>query len=153
MENNAIQIIEKEPYYHDSPFTGNCWMYPTYMVKDGKEYFMFNRRDPDDSWKLEENERRKQQLLSTGGAFMRFHGFYAHPIEMLAEVAKRKHHFTDPEKMYYCDIEDHGFLDFHGNRREVSAAFHYRIYDVELATKVKKAVEAINREDWANVEL
>ena len=140
MENNTIQIIEKEPYFHNSPFTGGCWMYPTYMVKEGKEFFMFNRRVPDDSWKLKEDERRKEQLISTGGAYMTFNGFYPNPMDMLAEVAERKHHFTTPDSMYWASIEERGFLDFHGNRCEVSAAFHYRIYDVELAEKVKKAV-------------
>ena len=47
-----IEFIEKEPYYDYSTFTGQCYMYPTFMVKDGKEYFMFNRLDPDDGWKL-----------------------------------------------------------------------------------------------------
>ena len=40
-----IEFIEKERYYDDSAFTGQCWMYPTFMVKDGIEYFMWNRRE------------------------------------------------------------------------------------------------------------
>ena len=30
-----IEIIEKEAYLDDSPFSGQCLMYPTYMRKDG----------------------------------------------------------------------------------------------------------------------
>lgn len=149
---STIQIIEKKPWFDQSPFTGSCWMYPTYMVKDGKEYFMFNRREPDDSWKLEADERRKQQLIASGGAYMTFNSFYPHPLEMLAEVAERKHHFTEPDKMYWSSIEAQGFVDFHGNRREVSAAFQYRIYDPELAAKIEAVVEHINREDWAGAK-
>ena len=63
-----IEFIEKEPYYDYSTFTGQCYMYPTFMVKDGKEYFMFNRLDPDDGWKLRENEDRKKFLASKDGA-------------------------------------------------------------------------------------
>ena len=143
-----IEIIEKEAYLDDSPFSGQCWMYPTYMRKDGKELFMFNSREPDDKWKLEENEERKKQLISNDGAYFRFNGFYTNPLEMLKEIAERQHHFTEPDNMYYSTIEKNAYLDFHGNRREVSAAFFYRIYDVEMAVKIKKAVELINREEW-----
>lgn len=145
-----IQIIEKAPHRDESPFIGSCNLYPTYMVKDGREYFMFNRREPDDRWRLEANETRKTFLIANDGAYFKFNGFYDDPMAMLAEVARRKHHFTDPENMYYCSIEECGYIDFHGNRREVSAAFHYRIYDPVLAARVQRAVERINREDWEN---
>ena len=145
---NAIQIIEKEPYFYQSPYSGNCYMYPTYMVKDGKEFFMFNRREPDDSWELRKNDERKNHLLSTGGAYFKFNGFYDDPIEMLAKIVERKHHFTDPKSVWWSDFERNGFVDFHGNRCEVSAAFHYRIYDRGLAAKIEKAVGHINREEW-----
>lgn len=144
-----IEIIEKERYYDDSLFTGQCFMYPTYMVKDGKEYFMFNRREPDDKWKLEENEDKKKQLISNDGAYMTFYG-YENPFEMIREIAKRKHHFTEPKDLYRCGIDKNGFLDFHGNRHEVSAAFFYRIYDETLARKVQKAVDYLNKEEWEN---
>lgn len=144
-----IEIIEKERYYDDSPFTGRCFMYPTFMVKDGKEYFMFNRREPDDSWKLDEMERRKKQLIETGGAYFKLHGFYGDPTEMILAIANRRHHFVEPDDLYYGQLEN-GFLDFHGNLKEVSAAFFYRIYDEELARKVQRAVEHLNREKWEN---
>lgn len=146
-----IEIIEKERYYDDSLFTGQCYMYPTYMVKGGKEYFMFNRREPDDSWNIKKNEMRKKQLIETEGAYFKFNGLYSDPLEMIEEIAERKHHFTDPDSMYYCGIEECGFLDFHGNRNEVSAAFHYRIYDKGLAEQIQKAVEMLNAENWPGV--
>lgn len=31
-----IKFIEKERYYDDIPYTGSCYYYPTYMVKDRK---------------------------------------------------------------------------------------------------------------------
>ena len=36
-----------------------------------------------------------------------------------------------------------GFVDFHGNRNEVSAAFHYRIYDKALIERIRTAVAPI----------
>lgn len=141
-----IEFIEKEKYHDDDPFVG-CDMYPTYMVKDGKEYFMFNRRDPDDKWKLEENEQRKKRLIETNGKYFSFHGFYSDPLEMLIDVANRKHHFSQPDILYYGSL-DKEYLDFLGNLKEVSAAFHYRIYDRRLGEKIQKVVEFLNQEDW-----
>lgn len=144
-----IEIFEKERYYDDSPFTGQCYMYPTFMRKDGKEVFMFNRREPDDSWKLRENEERKAFLIAHDGKYFKFNGFYDDPFEMLKEMAERRHTFTESEeKNYWCSFEENGFIDFHGNRREVSAAFHYRIYDPEMAQKIKEAVHHIHRKEW-----
>lgn len=146
---NTIQIIEKEPWFDNSMFTGNCYMYPTYMVKDVKEFFMFNRREPDGSWVLEEDERRKNHLLSTGGAYFRIHGFYDDPMEMLAKIVERKHHFESaPQKMFSCSIDKEGYVDFMGNRREVAAGFYYRIYDADLTEKIKAAVDRIIRGQW-----
>ncbi|WP_191396143.1 hypothetical protein [Flavonifractor sp. An306] len=139
-----IEFIEKEPYYDDSMFTGRCNMYPTFMVKDGKEYFMFNRRAPDDSWRLQENEERKKFLASKGGAYFKIFGYYDDPMAMIDEIRERKHTFTNPDDLF-ADCRGHdgcgeGFVDFHGNRREVSAAFYYRIYDEALLEKIRTAV-------------
>lgn len=139
-----IEIFEKERYYDDSTFTGQCYMYPTYMRKDGKEYFMFNRREPDDAWQLQANEDRKAFLIANGGKYFKFNGFYDDPFEMLEEIKERKHTFSEPEnKIYACSFEENGFIDFRGNRREVSAAFHYRIYDREMAEKIQEIVHGI----------
>lgn len=142
-----IEFFEKERYYDDSIFTGQCWMYPVFMLKDGKEYFVQNRREPDDSWKQEELYDRKAELLANNGAYFRFHGFYADPLEMLKEMAERGHTFTEPDRLFVdCRSPKsygEGFVDFHGNRNEVSAAFHYRIYDAALLEKIKEAAAPI----------
>ena len=138
-----IEFIEKERYYDDSAFTGQCWMYPTFMVKDGIEYFMWNRREPDDSWKVKKREGQKAELLANGGAYFHFHGIYADPFEMLAEMERRGHTFTEPDNLFVDCLETGGFVDFHGNRNEVSAAFHYRIYDKALIERIRAAVARI----------
>ncbi|MEY8233212.1 hypothetical protein AALA82_16535 [Oscillospiraceae bacterium 50-16] len=142
-----IEFIEKERYYDDSLFTGQCWMYPTFMVKDGIEYFMWNHREPDDSWTLKERESQKAELLSNHGTFFHFHGIYADPFEMLAEMEHRGHTFTEPDNLFVdCRKNPRcggGFVDFHGNRNEVSAAFHYRIYDEALLERIRAAVALI----------
>lgn len=148
-----IEFIEKAPKWDDNPFVGGCYLYPNYMVKDGKEYFMFSRRDPCDSWMRTQDEARKKQLLENGGKFFRLHGFYYDPFTMLAEVIERQHHFTEPSKMYYASLEESGFVDFHGNRKEVSAAFSYRIYDPDMAAKIRRIAELINEGRWDDPEL
>ena len=138
-----IKFIEKKPYKDESPYAGNCTMYPTYMVlENGEEHFMYNRRVPDDSWVLTLEEERKKQLVQNGGKYFKFHGLYDNPIEMLQEIAKKQYHFSEKES----DLLDD--LDFYGNLCEVSAAFYYRIYDKELMKKVKKYVTAIREEKY-----
>jgi hypothetical protein len=146
-----IEFIEKERCYDDSWFTGQCWMYPVFMLKDGKEYFVQNRREPDDSWKQKELEGRKAELIANDGAYFRFNGFYPDPLKMLAEMEEQGHTFTEPDSLF-VDCQNsksygEGFVDFHGNRKEVSAAFHYRIYDLDLLKAVEKSARKIARKD------
>lgn len=148
-----ITFIEKDGYYDESLFTGSCHMYPTYMIKNGKEHFIFNRREPDDKWVLEKNEARKKQLIETDGKYFKFNGFYDNPFDMLKSIVERKHHFTSPENIYYGDMKESHYFDFHGNRKEVSAAFHYRIYDEEIAVKIQNVVNFINCERWKEAEI
>lgn len=143
-----ISFIEKEKYYEDSLFTGHYYYYPNYMVKDGKEFFLFDRREPDDEWRLEANEARKYQLIKNQGKYFKFNGFYDNPLDMFKEIIERKHHFTKPDKMYCADLDKYGYLDFLGNRDEVSDSFYYRIYDNELAHTIQKIVKYINDEKW-----
>lgn len=142
-----ISFIEKEPWHDNSPFTGACDMFPVYMVKDGKELFVMNRRVPDDSWKAAELEEIKKLLMETGGAYTKFHGIYRNPLDMLKEIVERKHTFREPDKLFILS-ENRGFTDFHGNRNEVSAAFHYRLYEADFIGIVQKISGYINNRDW-----
>lgn len=145
---SEIQFIEKEPWRNTDPFTGGCDMYPTYMVKDDGEFFMFNRRSDEPSYKNAENESRKQQLINNGGRFFRFCGYKETPNEYLRAVIERQHTFV---KSYHPEVEwskDGKICDFSGNLREVSAAFHYRIYDNELATHIETIVGFIHKKKY-----
>ena len=57
------------------------------------------------------------------------------------------HTFTEPDNLFVDCCENPkrggGFVDFHGNRNEVSAAFHYRIYDMALIERIRTAVTRI----------
>ena len=146
-----ITFIEKEKYYDNSPFIGQCYYYPTYMIKNGKEYFIFNRREPDEQYKIEEQKMYKQQLIETDGKYFTFYSFYKNPFEMLQEIIKRKHCFSNPKKLFDGDINN-GYLDFHGNRKEVSAVFKYRIYDAAIVENLQNIVKCINTNKWREAQ-
>lgn len=145
---DCIQFIEKEPWRNNDRFTGDCDMYPTFMVKDGEEYFMFNRRSIETSYEAEERETHKKQLLDNDGKFFRFYGYKESPQEYLRVMIERRHTF---DKFSHKEVEwseDRMFCDFSGNSREVSAAFKYRIYDKELATSIEKIVGLIHKKKY-----
>ena len=145
-----IEIIEKEPWWDDSPFTGQHWMFPTYMVKDGAEHFMYNRSSTESTIDKNERESRKKQLLGNGGMFMRFNGYKDNPLAYLWSVVKRKHSFVPCGYRPAIDRsqEEIGCVDFHGNLKEVSAAFCYRIYDDELLTLVEATYNLIEAKKY-----
>lgn len=144
-----IEIYETEPWFNSDWITGPAWMYPTVMKKDGREFFMFNRRDPDETYRLNEQEAFKKMLIANDGKYFKFNGFYDDPFEMLREVAERKHTFT--EKIEKVLDYSGNTLNFHGNRREVSAAFFYRIYDGEMQAKIEEAVKHIFAKEYGEV--
>lgn len=147
-KNKNIQFVEKEPWYDNRMFIGHRHRYPVYMVKDNVEYFMFNRSSKQASWDIEKDESRKQQLLNNGGRFFCFHGYKDTPYEYLQMVIARRHTF---EKFSHKEVEwseDGMFCDFQGNLKEVSAAFHYRIYDKDLVANIEKIVGLIHKKKY-----
>lgn len=148
-----IELIEKEPFTYRDPFIGETYA-PSFMVKDGQEYFVCNRVVREGSGGANGNycdesalglERVKQFLIQNDGTYFNFFGFYDDPFDMLKEMASREHTFCSPETLLDdCrGIKGYGmgFVDFLGNRNEVSAAFHYRIYDMEMLERLKEALE------------
>lgn len=143
-----VEFIEKEQWTDENPFTGRTYA-PVYMVKDDSEYFVVNRvvRSKDWTWgeydkkkSFDDTERYKEFLRQHEYRYFKFHGFYDDPMEMIAEMKERHHTFTDSGDLFW---NMNGFVDFHGNRNEVSAAFHYRIYDMDMLEEIKRAVEPI----------
>jgi hypothetical protein len=123
--------------------------HPVFMVKDGKEYFMLNRTTEKSCHY--DAERLKQDLMNNGGSFIRFHGKYDNPFDLVDMVIEKKFAFESCGKngRVFNDVstlfKDNrnapcygaGFIDFGGNLREVSCAFQYRIYDIDMAERLK----------------
>lgn len=140
-----IQFCEKDSFaFGDSTYV------PIYMLKDGVEYFVRNHVVDfrDFAWRDYEIKKSKREiaeikefLLRTEGRYFKFNGGFDDPFEMLQYMTVNHHTFIHPDDLFIDRLDESGrYFDFHGNQNEVSAAFHYRIYDREMIEKLKKAV-------------
>lgn len=145
-----IKIIEKEPYKnYDSWNERECLMYPVFMIKDGKEYFVLNRREPISDYDNEENKKRIEKLKQTGGKYTIFYGAFENPFEMLKEIINKKDLIiTNSQDIFDRRMTNEEAIDFHGNRENYSSAFMYRIYDKKLEKDLREIVEYINKKEW-----
>lgn len=145
--NRTITFIEEEQEkWHSANYAfGDRDMYPNYMIKDGKRFFMFNRGSNARSYDIDKQEARKAQLLSTDGKYFKFHGAFASPIDMLKWIIDKKYRFCSLtfNNVHYENSTSEDHFDFHGNLKEVSAAFFYRLYDSELIGEIKTMLKQI----------
>lgn len=123
---------------------------PIYAIINGEKRFLFNKRARyTNHIDLEDQERRKKMLVLTGGKYFKFYGFWDDPKEFLEYMIKKKFHFSvglKTENIFYeQDTAKKSLLyyDFQGNLEEVSAAFHYRIYDTDFAQEIREAINKI----------
>lgn len=133
----AIEFIEKEPYNINTLWAKEQY-YPCYMVKDGAEFFLWNRSKSSDRFEKEDIERRKQQLVDNGGAYFKFYDHSSHdsPIDLLDWLSAKKLTLrTDFTAQTFAEGK---YFDFHGNLNECSCAFFYRIYDKNIVKEVWK---------------
>lgn len=151
-----LKFIEKEPYKsYDNWNMNYCLMYPNFMIKDGKEFFIVNRREPNPRYrKDEEIQGFIEQLKGNNGSYITFYGSDKNPIDMLKSIVERQFSFVEPTDLFKKS-ESNDFVDFHGNFNEFAAAFRYRIYDFEILKSIEKIVSLINNKDWekANNEI
>lgn len=146
-----IEFIEGEPFVSSGAFTPTRQtLVPVRMIKDGIEYFVSNLPIAGGNYSPEHHRKDldgyKEQLLRTGGQYFKFHGLYDDPEDMIAEMQERGHSFVDPGGLFLESLPQGygaGFTDFRGNRNEVSAAFHYRVFDRAYAEKLRELVKPV----------
>jgi len=142
----VITFIEKETFTSTLVPGQVRQLTPIFMVKDGKEYFMFNRWTANENDNHLEVEMCKETLLSNNGQYFSFYCNHRNPLDLIADIKERQYHFARPEKVIErFDNKEYGrgFTDFSGNLVEVSAAFHYRIFCKVFAKKIKDQVETL----------
>lgn len=143
-----IDIIEKEPYKdYDGWDNRECLMYPVMMIKNNIEYFIFNRREPEENYRNQENERMIRQLKENNGMYVTFYSPYQQSTKFLKNIIENEYSF-DKRCTEFREIKEGKFVDFHGNLNEISSAFMYRIYDTKLIKDIKQIVELIDNKEW-----
>lgn len=142
----TITFYEAEPFYDDA-YT----LFPVFMKKDGKSYFVYNHREGETEKQLLKDDMLKEQLIQNGGVYGTYKGYYRNPLDMLREMIGRKQHFTRPEKIFENVFEKQGYGNFSGSRAEASADvadFYYRFYDIDVYDSLKQLVINILNENW-----
>lgn len=138
-----IQFIEKEPFSNLNVLWAAPKYFPCFMLKDGIEYFLWNRAEPSDRFDREDYESRKKQLLENGGAFFKFYDHSGHnsPTNFLNWIKENKYSLV---KDFTAQVlSDNKTFDFHGNLNEVSCAFFYRIFDKQMIEKVSALIQSL----------
>ncbi|HBY20386.1 MAG TPA: hypothetical protein DEG71_05155 [Clostridiales bacterium] len=143
-------IMFKEGIAYESSYgcAGRAEFTPIIMVKENQEFFIQNKvkeitRDGyskhHEERNLNEIERIKKQLLNNDGKFLKFHAREENPFKFIQWVKDNNYTFEIHGELFY-ECNNDSFVDFHGNVKEYSAAFHYRIYDVEMIQELKNKV-------------
>lgn len=144
--NSTITFLEdvQNKWLDENPFIGG-YRTPHYMIKDGKRYFMFNSASDDNRFDKENQESRKAQLIANDGKYFKFNGVFPSPLEMLKWIIDKKYQFCSltEKAIHYEDGTSEDYFDFHGNLKEISAAFFYRIYDEQLIAEIKTLIKQI----------
>ena len=66
------------------------------------------------------------------------------PLQMIQWIREKGYHFVD-----FTDIHIHdSHADFNGNLQEYSAAFFYRIYDMNLVEEIRRAAPEVKITDY-----
>ena len=115
---------------------GNISLTPVYFEQAGKRYFIVNTGPGDRESNL---DYYVQQLSKNDGKYFCFYCYKPDIREFLDIVKSKGYHFVDDTK-----FDMHGdFVDFHGNMKEYSCAFMYRIYDMKMYEELKRELPKI----------
>ena len=144
-----IEFVEGEKWISGRWITNRTEYTPIYMVKNGEKHFLHNKANPSTYLLDMQDEERTAQLVKNDGMYVTMHAPLL-PFDLLKMFAERKLTFEES-----CVAKDNieffpsmNCWDFAGNSREVSTAFHYRIYDKELAKLISEIVSLIKGKEY-----
>lgn len=110
---------------------GDITLTPVHFEKGGKRHFIVNVHGS----KTDDLNFYVQQLSQNDGKYFCFYCHYhEYDIRKFLDIVKsKKWHFQDAK------FDIHGdWVDFHGNIKEFSCAFMYRIYDMDMFADLKR---------------
>jgi len=127
-----INFIEKETYYGEYGMAGNANFTPIYFKVGDREHFLRNKINNNEEISLQE---LKKDLERNDCKFVRFYGAEKSPISFLEYVKKNKYTLQIHGELF---LKSKTFTDFHGNLKEISSAFMFRIYDEQFLDELKR---------------
>jgi hypothetical protein len=126
-----------------------------YFQINGKEFFVSGMADCEPEYKIEGFfEDMKSQITTNEGKYVTFYcaEWYYHgtkgcrnPIEFLNWVEKNNFSFDNFSGIRHLRELTLEVWDFHGNLREASAAFSFRIWDERLVEKVRRKFNRLKK--------
>ena len=123
-----------------------------FAVKDGKEFFIRGYRPNKIDFNFPNSEKAdifnmKMQFVKSDGRFVKFYCHSENPIEFIKFIKENKYHFEKRQKGYYdCEFhisENKERYEFHGNLKEISCAFHFRIFRKDYVKEIAKELEGM----------
>ncbi|MBP5714808.1 MAG: hypothetical protein J6X07_08945 [Prevotella sp.] len=136
-------------------FEGGIEKYvPVYFEHNGKKHFVINNVV---TTKYKEEQSRERidgfriQLEANDGRYLCFYG-KPEVWDFLKLVKTKGYTFENFTKLVICNSQYGMFYEFHGNLRECSYAFHYRIYDKRMFCRLRKRLPNIKIKDYTKEE-
>lgn len=155
---NSIKIFERPEEARTSyNFWDNNTYTPVYMERLGAVHFLWSIPSHEESYRTKERKHREEQLKANGGTWFKFYGGSINcgtpnckrldPVQWARWVSDRGYHYQptclDKNGCNLHKPDGATFFDFSGNLKEISSAFHYRIYDLEIVRQLNAIINGV----------
>lgn len=153
-----IEFIKGDTRVSDYGLSSTAELTPLYAIINGKKCFVrnfVNNVNPRQyGWAEYERkksemevERAKESLIAHDGKYITFRSLYDNPLDFLNWI-KKEGYTLEMHGEFFFESSNKDFTDFHGNAKEYSCAFMYRIYDEELLNQLKEVVSTMKWIDF-----
>ena len=149
-------IIKGEPFAGPSGRPGETIVYIPYSFGTPERHcFIRNLASASDS-KIRDHPQRRalasllRQLRRNGFRYVALYGIENDPVRFLDRL-RQKGYTLEVHGRLFDFHSERGYVDFHGNVCEYSAAFLYRIYSRELFQNIIDRLRTVKRHQaWQN---
>lgn len=138
-----LEFYEKEArVVLDHPYYGTCLMHPVVMKREGIEYTILERREPQPPQADDLVKRIIARLKENDGAYAMYFGDEEDVLSLISSAIHQKTWFKASKQILQVDKKQ-GILKFTGSLHGSSIVFLYYIFDFDLAKAVIQSVKAI----------